>query len=170
MTFGPVGTHSYTPPPPPPKTSITGTNYAADHWETVFKCKYEKAEACSFKSTEFALRYHLWQLLGLPVWLFEFKYDLTEVYLDNGIKQVSITQTAGNEVSLFTNGVPVLYVPVSLFRRIRLSSEFNFKLLHRSDINENICTSIQHLNPGILERQGEWGWDVPGSPDWHCFV
>jgi hypothetical protein len=105
-------------------------------------------------------------LAGEPVWMFEYKYNLNKVHIQTDADLLEIQMTTDPIPELFTNGVAQLDVPESLFRLIRLSSEFDFKLEHRDPLGMDGNFVIQRHNPGLLDGQGQWGWDVPGSPDW----
>lgn len=161
---------SFTPPPPPPeKTTIAGTMDYVSGSTAVLDCKYGSATA-GVTVSEFKVRYNLFKLMGEPVWTFEFKYKIDAVSVGTGLKTFRITGGATAKPSLLTGfGVPVLSVNPDLWNRIRLSSDFGFRLYHMGNTvadSADKSVSIQKQNPGILGRPGEWGWDVPGSPDW----
>jgi hypothetical protein len=151
----------------PLKNMITGTLDTGDI-NKVIKCKYGDNDA-TFVADEFKVRYKLWSLVGEPVGMFEFKYHLAkEVQIGPYSKELlTITLNGGTETTLTTNGHPILSVPASLFERIRLSSDFNFRLQARPSVGGNfLFIALQQWHQGILNGQSKWSWDVPGSPAW----
>jgi len=162
-----------TPTKPPEKTSVSGTFNLCHHInQTAIPCKFGNIEA-SVNLDDFTVRYNLFKLFDQPVWMFEFKYHLygdLNLFFNPGLHIYNVG-TASSQVSFLNvkGKVPELYVPGQLFAKIRFSDDFGFTLWHNSGTPDECGFAdcgIHKRNPGILGKQGEWGWDVLGSPSW----
>ncbi|WP_027858597.1 hypothetical protein [Marinobacterium jannaschii] len=147
-------------------------------------------------NSRFQARGAIWPLMGEPVTVFEFRSphirELT-FEADAGYANRVTIHSLGDHhdddyiSSGFGEGVIDIYVSQKVLDRIEFSG-FNFSIgthslsplpdefyseRNREDsyaISAGNNAYFHSPNPGILARPGQWGWDVPGSPDWGNFL
>jgi len=83
----------------------------------------------------------------------------------NGASQATLTEPeVGSNLDKEKQKHYELVVSSDLFDQIAITSEFGMEIVFRNSPG-NGCV-VRRAYPGILGKTGEWGWDVPGSPDW----
>ncbi|RDD63131.1 DUF1566 domain-containing protein [Ferruginivarius sediminum] len=132
------------------------------------------------------LKYRLWVLVGEPVWAFVGKAPrLARINLtaEDGVIPFLTIAARGNlpDGTVHWNGHDHVTVSRDLMDMARIY-DFSFQAVLRRDALNRLPAALRQGKPeadtifddvsiyrayqGLLGQPGEWGWTVPGSPDW----
>lgn len=138
---------------------------------------------CVSTASSLDLRYRIWTLVGEPVFTFVARGPrLDKIRLSDGngllleitaldsLDQDAVRWHGGTEVFVARNLMDGAFIYDFSFHAILaataiapLPAVYRVGGDHGNRING---ASIYRRYPGLVGRGGDWGWDVPGSPDW----
>ena len=130
----------------------------------------------------FEARFELWTLMGEPIEIYEFRAPkITNMFLhgDAGYRNSVAIYTVGDSEGKgyidahFQESWPNVTIHVSedVLDLVRYHDfTFSITVLPLGSGTHYGYLYIHRRNPGVIDRPGQWGWDVPGSPDWDNFL